>query len=112
MRILYVLGFLPPYVTREIEAMAARGHEITVLLPEANSNSETADFWNTISGDPESSSVDVRRILKFKYLTCPVKQLIKPFFRSLRFLSVMWKSVSESEFRYFVAASAAAFTSQ
>ncbi len=105
MRILYVLGFLPPYVTREIEAMAARGHRISVLLPENRKNSETADFWNGISRDPENNSVTIRRSLKFKYLTCPVRQLARPLFKSLRFPATLIKSLKEGEFRYFIIAS-------
>ncbi len=105
MKILYVLGFLPPYITREIEAVAARGHNISVLLPENRKNSETADFWNDISKDPEGHSVTIRRILKFIYLTCPVRQLAVPLFKSLRFPATLIKSLKEGEFRYFLIAS-------
>ncbi|MCD4708239.1 MAG: glycosyltransferase family 4 protein [Candidatus Sabulitectum sp.] len=105
MRILYVLGFLPPYITREIEAMATREHSISVLLPEDRKNSETADFWNGISQYPETNSVGIRRNLKFKYLTCPLKQLAAPAFRSVRFIKTLTRSLKEREFRYFVIAS-------
>lgn len=105
MKILYVLGFLPPYVTREIEAMAAAGHRIAVLLPEEKKSSETSDFWNNISRDPQGSSVTISRTLKFVYLTCPAKQLIRSFFRSLRFVKALMKSLRESELRYFIIAS-------
>lgn len=105
MKILYVLGFLPPYITREIEAMAAAGHRITVLLPEGKKSSQTADFWNSISRDPRGDSVTVSRSLKFEYLTCPAKQLAGPFLPSLRFLKTLSGSLKESEFRYFIIAS-------
>ena len=107
MKILYVLGFLPPYVSREIEAVAAEGHSISVLLPEVKNSSETADFWSNISNDPESSSISISRTLKFKYLTCTVKQLIPSFFQSLRFTKTLIGSLRESEFRYFIIASLA-----
>ncbi len=105
MKILYVLGFLPPYVTREIEAMAAMGHTVSVLLPEEKRGSQTADFWSSISRDPLGNSVTVSRSLKFEYLTCPGKRLAGPFLRSLRFLKALANSLQESEFRYFIIAS-------
>lgn len=109
MKILYLLGFLPPYVAREVEAMAARGNDISVLLPERENSSETADFWDCISKDPEGSSVSVSRKLKFRYLNCPVRELIPSFFRSLRFFKACIRSIRDSEFRYFIIACNAVF---
>ncbi|MCK5841673.1 MAG: glycosyltransferase family 4 protein [Candidatus Sabulitectum sp.] len=107
MKILYVLGFLPPYVTREIEAVVSSGHEISVLLPEPGKKNTTADFWNGISNDPKSNSVTVNRTLEFKYLTCSAKRLIVPLLKSLRFLKTMVRSLQDKEFRYFIVASSA-----
>lgn len=107
MKILYVLGFLPPYVTREIEAVASAGHEISVLLPEPGKRNTTSDFWNGISNDPKNNSVTVNRTLEFKYLTCSAKRLIVPFLRSFRFLRTMVRSLQNKEFRYFIVASSA-----
>ncbi len=107
MKILYVLGFLPPYVTREIEAVASSGHDISVLLPELRERNTTADFWNGISNDPKNNSVTVNRTLEFKYLTCSAKRLIVPFFKSFRFPKAMLRSFRNKEFRYFIVASSA-----
>ncbi|MEA3265470.1 MAG: glycosyltransferase [Candidatus Fermentibacteria bacterium] len=107
MKILYVLGFLPPYVTREIDAVASSGHEISVLLPETRKRNTTADFWNGISNDPKNNSVTVNRTLEFKYLTCSAKRLIIPLLKSFRFLKTMVRSLQNKEFRYFIVASSA-----
>ena len=107
MKILYLLGFLPPYVTREIEAMAACGHEISVLLPEEKKNSRTADFWKDISTEPGNCSADIRRTLRFNYLTCPAGQLVMPLLKSLRSFRPLVKALKERELRYFTIASSA-----
>ncbi len=52
MRILYVLGFLPTYVKREIEALSAGGHRIRVLLPEKRAQRQTDGHWRRIIRDP------------------------------------------------------------
>lgn len=107
MKLLYVLSFLPPYITREIESLTELGHEIAVLLPEEKSNSETADFWSEISNEPAGRSVKLQRILKFKYLTCEPGKLLKPFFLSAEHFFIMIRSLMNAEFRYFLIASAA-----
>lgn len=107
MKILYVLGFLPPYVSREIEAIAQKGHTVSVLLPENKKNSQTADFWSNISKDPQGNSITISRSLKFEYLTCSVSKLISPFLCSLRHIRTLIMSLKESEFRYFLISSKA-----
>jgi colanic acid/amylovoran biosynthesis glycosyltransferase len=106
-KILYVLSFLPPYITREIQAVAELGHDVTVMLPEKNNNSETADFWNGISTGVERSSCRMRHVLKFMFLTCASRKLFKPFLYSLKHFCILIKSLKESEFRYFLIAEAA-----
>ncbi len=106
MKILYVLGFLPPYVTREIEAVADQGHRISVLLPE-NKNNKTADFWDSISQEPGGSFVSISRNLKYEYLTCSHAKLLTPLLKSLGRTRVLRKAFKENEFRYFLIASRA-----
>ena len=109
MKILYVLGFLPPYVTREIEAVADQGHRIAVLLPE-NKNDKTADFWDGISQEPGGSFVSISRNLKFDYLTCSHTKLLVPLLKSMGKTKALLKSLKEKEFRYFLIASRAVST--
>ncbi|MCK5786706.1 MAG: glycosyltransferase family 4 protein [Candidatus Sabulitectum sp.] len=107
MKILYLLGFMPPYVTREIETMATCGHEVSVLLPEEKKNNRTADFWKNISTEPGNDSTVIRKTMRFNYLTCPARQLVMPLLKSLRFFRSLVKALKEGELRYFIIASSA-----
>ncbi len=107
MRIIYLLGFLPPYITREIEAVAGKGHSISVLLPGKSKNSAIADFWNGISNDPAGTSISISRSLKFEYLTCSKTKLLLPLLSSLRYFRSLIKALKEGEFRYFLIAAEA-----
>ncbi len=104
MKIFYVLGFMPPYITREIEAMAKAGHSITVLLPEVKSKDLTANFWNDISKDPDADTVRIQRTLKFKYLNSSLSKLIKPLIKSFRYFPQLVKSIKEKEVKFFLTA--------
>ncbi|MCD6587768.1 MAG: glycosyltransferase family 4 protein [Candidatus Fermentibacteraceae bacterium] len=100
-----MLGFLPPYVNREIDALSAAGVDVSVVLPEKSKGNRPADFWNEISPNPASRSVGVQRVLKFKYLTSPAWHLVFPLLKSLRFTKALFRSLREKEFRYFIVAS-------
>lgn len=105
MRILYVLGFLPTYVKREIEALSEAGCEITVLLPSKKCGNSTSGLWENIAGDPSSSGVKTMNILPFDLFLCSPFKLLKPLSGSLKHLRTLIGSLSEGEFRYFLAAS-------
>jgi len=104
-KVLYMLGFLPPYVNREIDALSAAGVDVSVVLPEKSKGNRPADFWSEISPNPASGSVEVQRVLKFKYLTSPARYLVLPLLRALRFTKALIRSLKEKEFRYFIVAS-------
>ena len=102
-----MLGFLPPYVRREIDALSASGVDVSVVLPEKSTGNRPADFWSGISPNPAGRSVKVHRVLKFKYLTSPAGHLLFPLVRALRFTKALIRSLKEKEFRYFMVASSA-----
>lgn len=105
MRILYVLGFLPTYVKREIEALAAGGHSIRVLLPEERAPRRTDGHWRRITGDPAGGGVETHRVMPFRLFTAQSCRLAAPFIRGMRFPGNMLKSLQHREFRFFLAAS-------
>lgn len=105
MRILYVLGFLPTYVQREIDSLADAGHDIVVLLPSEEALNVTAALWKDITNHAERQTVTVHRIIPFQYLTSPLRLLLKPLLLSLEHLLHLYKSLKESEFRFFLTAS-------
>jgi glycosyltransferase involved in cell wall biosynthesis len=108
MRVLYLLGFLPPYIRREIDALSSAGIDTTVLLPEKSTGNRPADFWNTISLSQANSTVTVENTLEFKLLTCRAYRLFFPALKSVRFLKSLFLSLRNKEFRYFLIASTAA----
>ena len=104
MIIFYVLGFMPPYISREIEGMAKSGHSITVLLPEIESEDQTANFWNNISKDPSAKTVTLKRTLKFKYLNSSFSALAKPLLSSLKYFPYLIQALKEKEIKFFLTA--------
>jgi glycosyltransferase involved in cell wall biosynthesis len=100
-----MLGFLPPYVKREVDALSAAGVDVSIVLPEKTAGNRPADFWSGISPNPAGSSVSVLRTLRFNWLTDPVKHLVFPLLKALRFTKALVRSLKEGEFRYFVIAS-------
>ena len=105
MKILYVLGFLPTYVKREIEALSEEGVDMTVLLPSENSGSSTSDFWQSITEDPGRGGVATLRVMPFHLFLCSPFKLCPPLSRSLKHLRSLISSLFHGEFRYFLAAS-------
>ena len=105
MKILYVLGFLPTYVKREIEALSEEGADITVLLPSEKSGSSTSNFWQSIAGDPGKGSVTTLRVMPFQLFLCSPFRLSGPLSGSLKHMKTLISSLMHGEFRYFLAAS-------
>lgn len=105
MKILYVLGFLPTYVKREIESLSEAGNEIIAVLPSRESNDRTAALWESITKEGGRGKADFLRVMPFHlFLGSPLK-LLKPWAVSLRHPGFMCRSIPEGEFRYFLAAS-------
>ena len=105
MKILYVLGFLPTYVKREIEALSEAGNEITVLLPSENSGKRASELWQSIAGDPEKDRVKTLRVMPFHLFLCSSRKLFGPLSGSLGHPLALLKSLVAGEFRYFLTAS-------
>lgn len=104
MKIVYVLGFLPTYVKREIETLANAGHEILVLLPSDESSNVTAGLWKSITGDTEKQLFETLGTIPFQFLVSPVVSLLKPFLLSVRYWLHIPRAIKEGEFRYFLTA--------
>jgi len=100
-KILYVLGFLPTYVHREIAELVKMGHDIHVLLPEESTNA-SHKLWNDITGSKCSCSIS--RCMPFRLFTSSSMPLFFPFLHSLPHLTVFLSSLKEGETRYFLTA--------
>lgn len=107
----YVLGFLPTYVSRELDELTQRGVNSLVLLPE---NCSTSTFWDRIvMSDDEKKPDGVRifRIMPFSWFSCSFFLLMKESFQCLkgfflhhpvRFTWAAWKAVGMGSFRFFL----------
>jgi len=103
-KILYVLEFLPPYVKREIESVAGKGNQVTVILPAGETPGETSALWDKITCDPSSAGTGILRCLRLDLLTASPCALVRAALQNIRHLPLFLASLREGEFRFAVAA--------
>lgn len=108
MRLLYMLGFLPPYVSREMEALAKRGHSITAFLPNKSSSPDTADFWEKLNPATSPGAVEIHYCLPYGLLTAGAVKLAGPVLSSVPAIGSMCSSLKNGELKYFLIAANAA----